>query len=818
MSAPVAEFGIVLKRLRLRAGLSQEQLAERARLGATTVGAYERGDRRAPYRDTLALIIEALSVTGEDRDELVAAADEARRRRPRATEAVWTDEVTSPTNLPTPQTTFVGRERDLADVMNLIEHHRLLTLVGAGGVGKTRLAIAVGAELLDRFADGVWFVDFAPIGNPELVSSVVAQALNMSQQQGRRYEMIAQSLKRKHLLLILDNCEHVLEPAAALVDAVLATAQGVRILATSRQALEIAGESVHRLASLAVPAENVRLTPDEAIQYGAVTLFVDRATDADTRFLLTHDRAPIVAEICRRLDGIPLAIELAAARVKVLSIPNLAQRLNERFTILTQGSRSALPRQKTLSALIGWSYDLLTAQEQLLFARLGIFSGGFGFDAVAAVCAHEGVDSARTFDLLASLADKSLVVVDTSAERERYRLLESTAAFALERLDACGERERLARRHAEYFCAQAQAADARTGVKSTAAWLNDVELELDNYRAVLEWALTRGNDAVSGASIAGALGWVWWLGGLLVEGRYWIGLALPRVSEAQHPGIAARLQLALSALHEGKRANDAAEHALRLYESVGDERGAVRAQRRRGFALYQMGELDEARRTTAEALTRSRASGASWDLGHALNQLAGLEMSQGDFRAARELYAQALAAIRAWGDEPEIFGVLLDMAELEFAAGDAKEALRLANEALGLASLERDLRYKATWHNNTAVYRIALGDVAGAGGSAREALRLARRIHHEMYITIALQHLALVAALCGDPRYAARLLGYADARYGQLGLKRERTEQWSYERLLTALRESLSEDEIARLAGEGGTWSEDQAVTASPLG
>ncbi|HEY2475947.1 MAG TPA: helix-turn-helix domain-containing protein, partial [Candidatus Cybelea sp.] len=815
-SPPVAEFGTLLKRLRVQAGISQEQLAERARISAKTVGAYERGDRRAPYRDTLALIVAALGITGAACDELEAAADEARRRGPRAIERSSAGEFTTHlTNLPSPRTTFVGRDRELADVKDLIERYRLLTLVGSGGVGKTRLAVAVGAELLDRFPDGVWFVDFAPIRNPELVSSVVARALGMSQHQdGRVDEAIAQWLKRKHLLLIFDNCEHVVEHSAALGDAVLAAAHGVRILATSRQALEVSGEAVHRLRPLAVPADAAGLTTDEVLNYGAVALFVDRATDADTGFALTDDGAPTVAEICRRLDGIPLAIELAAARVKVLSLPNLAQRLNDRFTILTRGSRNALPRQKTLTALIDWSYDLLTAQEQLLFARLGIFSGSFGFDAVTAVCGADGLDGIDIFDLLALLTDKSLVVADTSGERERYRLLESTAAYALERLRAFGERERLTRRHAEYFREQAQAADARTGSNSPVAWLAQVELELDNYRAVLEWTLTQGNDAVLGGTIAGALGRLWWLGGLPVEGRHWIELALTCVSEAEHPAIAARLQLALSTLHEGKRSKGAAERALQLYESLGDARGAVRARRRRGFALFQMGRLDEAREATANALAASRASGETWDLANTLNLLALIENRRGDLRAGRDLYAQALLATRALGDELGISRVLGNKAELEFAAGDVEQALLLANEALELPSLEKHLRLKASCHNNAAIYRTALGDIAGAGESAREGLRLARQIRHELYIANAFQHLALLAALGGDTRCGAQLLGYADALHNQLGVKRGPTEQWGYDKLLAELRERLSEDEITRLVAEGAAWSEDQAVEA----
>ncbi|MFY9663768.1 MAG: tetratricopeptide repeat protein [Candidatus Cybelea sp.] len=810
----------MLKRLRLKVGLSQEELAERARISAKAIGAYERGDRRGPYRETLALIVEALGVTGAAYDELVRAADQARRRGPSAIDVAVPDDFPSqPNNLPIARTTFVGRDRDAAEVTELLNRHRLLTVVGSGGVGKTRLAIQVGAELLDRYPDGVWFVDYAPITDPQLVASVTAQALGMSQQRGQRLdEAIPAWLKRKRLVLIFDNSEHVLETTAALADAILRTAQDVRILATSRQALNISGEAVYQLAPLAVPAEAAGLKSDEALHYGAVALFADRAAAADTRFVLTDNNAAVVAEICRRLDGIPLAIELAAVRVKVLSISNLAQRLNERFKLLTGGSRSALPRQKTLAALIDWSFDLLAPNERLLFVRLGIFAGGFGLDAVTAVCTGESLDGIDIFDLLTSLTDKSLVVVDTSGELERYRLLESTAAYTLAKLIASGQRERLSRRHAQHFRKQAEAADERRGSGSRFAWLADIEPELDNYRAALEWALTQRNDTVLGGRIASALGVFWSDAGLVAEGRYWIELALPCVSQAEQPVNAARLQLALSGLSDGKHKHEAAEIAMQLYKSVGDLGGAARAQRLCGFALYQMGRLDEAREAITQVLAALRAREDAWHVADCFSLLGLIEMSRGDVGAGRELFGRALAGMKALGDKLGTSRVLGNMAELAFAAGDPQQALRLEKEALELAPLGKRLRFKASWHNNTCAYRIALGDVLGARESALEALRLARQIRDEMFIAIALQHLALLTALGGDAQCGAQLLGYVDTQYDRLELKRETTEQWGYNKLLASLREALSEDEIMRLAAEGTTWSEDQAIEAESLG
>jgi predicted ATPase/class 3 adenylate cyclase len=718
-----------------------------------------------------------------------------------------------PNNLPIQRTSFVGRAHDVADIKELLERNRLLTLVGSGGVGKTRLAIQAGAELLDRYPDGVWFVDFAPISDPELVASVVAQALGMSQQQGRRVdEAIPQWLRRKKLLLIFDNCEHILEPAAALADAILATAQDVRILATSRQGLDISGEAVHRLPSLPVPAEAAALKADEAVRYGAIALFVDRAESADTRFTLTDDSAPIVAEICRRLDGIPLAIELAAARVKVLSIPHIAQRLNERFKILTGGSRSALPRQKTLTATIDWSYDLLSPQEQLLFTRLGVFAGGFGLDAVTRVCTGDGLDEVDIFDLLASLADKSLVVADTSGGQERYRLLESTAAYALEKLNASGERQRIGRRHAEYFCDLAEATFKVGRERGDFSPQTSVDLDLDNYRAALGWALTQGNDGLLGGAIAGALSAFLWNAGLGVEERYWVELALKRVNEAEHPHVAARLHNAVGKFLSGERAYEATERAMRLFESVDDARGAAHARATLAMTLYMMGQLDEASAAIAQALTALRACGADHQVAAFLSVQANIEADRGDRRLGRELNAQALAACKNLGDKFGEAIVLTNLGELEFTDGYPEEALRCVNDALEILLRGKNAFTLAIAESNKAAYCIALGDFTEARESARESLRFAGQAQSERLVVSSLESFALLAVLGGDAQRAAGLRGYVKAQNRRLGQERTAAGKVAYDKLIAALRETLSEDDIKKLGSDGAAWSEDQAV------
>jgi predicted ATPase/Tfp pilus assembly protein PilF len=769
-------------------------LAERARMSAGGISVLERGVRRGPNRDTLAQLADALALSAGDRERFeAAAAQHPRRRKPTA--AV-------PHNLPAKLTSFIGRVKEIGEIAGLVRGRRLVTLVGSGGVGKTRCALQVAANATNTFADGVWFVELAPIADASLVTSTIAQALGVLLSPHRApLDTIAGYLKRKQVLLVLDNCEHLLDEARNVAAAILQTCPEVRILSTSREALHVAGEDVYRMPSLELVS--------------AVTLFADRAFSVEKRFALSDSSRPHVEEICRRLDGIPLAVELAAARVNVLSPQQLVQRLDERFHVLTGGDRSALARHQTMRALFDWSYDLLTEDEQRVFRALSVFAGGCTLQSAAAVC---GENELVIFDRLSSLVDKSLLEAEPREGGTRYQFLESMRQYAGERLDALeklrgsGEREALSRRHAEYFRDQALVAAESYDTGSTFARRAGADPELDNERTALEWALTRGNDAVLGGAIAGALGSLWRNAGLTVEGRSWIELALEQVSEAEHPHIAARLWLALSTLSPGQRKHDAAERAMQLHASVGDARGTARAQKNLAFALLQMGRLDEAKATIEQALATARACADAFNVANCLDTRAAIAKYQGDVRAARELYAQALAAYKALGDELGTAVGLNNMADLEFADGHPERALRAVSEALEIAVRAKNARSIAVSHTNSAAYRIALGDLRGARESARDGLRVARQARDELGIAIVLQHLALLAGLGGDARRAAQLLGYVDAQYTTLGMQRETTEQWGYDKLMAALHETLSEDEIVRLAEDGAARSEDRAV------
>jgi predicted ATPase/Flp pilus assembly protein TadD len=719
-----------------------------------------------------------------------------------------------PNNLPAQLTQLIGRDADADEVEALVIKHRVVTLTGSGGIGKTRLALQSAADLLDRYPDGVWFADLAPISDPELVASVVAQALGMTQSPALRVdEAIAEWLKRKQLLLVLDNCEHLVEVAARLAEAIVRGCPDIRILATSRQPLGIEGEVVHSLPSLAVPENPSGLLVADLQQFGAIALFVERASAADSRFALADNATPIIAEICRRLDGIPLAIELAAARVKILTIPNLAKRLDDRFKILTGGSRTALPRQKTLTALIDWSYDLLTLREQTLLARVAIFAGGFGLDAATAVCAGNGVDETDVLDLLSSLTDKSLIVADTTSEHERFRLLESTRAYGLDKLAAGDERERLGRRHAEYFRDQAAAADVRYFTAPSAAWLAREEIEIDNYRSALEWSLTGGRDVPLGAAIAGPLERLWTQAGLMVEGRYWIGLAQQGLDESTHPIEAARLWLALAALSHAKPKHDYAKRAIALFESQSDHHGSAWAFFYLAFALFQMGRLEEAEREYERAMAVMLERADRRGIAACLSLRALIYRSPGhDVAESRDLFSQAIEIHKSLGDEIGTATILGNLAEIEFLAGDIERALTLVREALEITVRGKDALMLAIDHTNLAAYSIAAGDLEAARVAAREGLKWALQGQHTLGIAIVLQHFALIGALSNEVNDAARLVGYVDARFRALAYEREYTEKWCLKKLTGALRERLTEPEIDRFAAEGAAWPEDRAV------
>jgi predicted ATPase/class 3 adenylate cyclase len=709
-------------------------------------------------------------------------------------------------NLPAQLTSFVGREDVVVEIKALLEQHRLVTLVGTGGAGKTRCAIQVGAELLDGSGNGVWLAELAPISDPSLVVSVVARTVGVLESPNRPLlDTLLAHLKHKRLLLVLDNCEHVIQEARSAAATILHGCHDVRILATSRESLNIAGEQLYPMPSLSVPPAGQTLSAKDVLTFGAPLLFADRAFRADSHFALTEENASYVAEICRRLDGIPLAIELAAARVRVLELSQLSRKLDERFRLLTGGSHDVLPRQQTMRAAIDWSHNLLTEPERLLFRRVGIFAGGWTLETAEAVCVDATLDPFEILDLHGSLVEKSLVVAEL-AENARYRLLESTRAYAVEKLEESGERAVLAQRHAAWMADfAAQMFEASSGGLPIDRWLAVAGNELENARAALTWSLGTGADPIIAARIARDLSGLWSHGGRLGEGRRWIEATISALPDGVAPAIEGPLWHILAGLGIAKQTVEAAERAIPLFEQAGDRIRLADAHRLRASGLWQMQRFAEAEAAIDRALelmqqldqttTRSYAG--------ALGTRATILRLQGRTDEGRALYRQAIALYTAIGEESAAAIPAVNLAELEFEAGDARRALELATEAAATFARLGMIARQAKALTNAAGYQLALGESDAARTAAREALALGRRAQDTQAVSIVLVHLAAVAALRGDSIRAATLLGYVEAWCCSVGYELEFTERHSHGLVLSALRERLSEDELAALTRQG---------------
>jgi predicted ATPase len=733
------------------------------------------------------------------------------------------------TNLPQTATSFVGREREITEIKTSLQENRLVTLIGAGGVGKTRTALQLGSELVNEFDDGVWLAEFGPIADTALVAATILRALNLPQSPSRTpLDVIVGYLKRKTLLLVLDNCEHVIDETRPVASAILSACPSVRILATSREPLHVAGEQQYRMPSLGVPAPTTGALPaEEVLTFDAARLFADRAFAVDRRFALTDDNAPHVAEICRRLDGIPLAIELAAARVKILAPQQLAQKLDERFRVLTGGDRSALPRHQTMRALIDWSYDLLSEQEQTLFRKLSIFAGGCTLQTATAVCG-DGKDELARLEHLSSLVDKSLLQAEPSEAGTRYELLESTRQYARERLAEHGEELAVTRAHAIAFLALAEELDRAFDTTPDRAWEAQTEPELENWRAALAWGLGARHDVAVGRRLAGAL-WRMWGSFAPAEGREWVRLAAQTVDADTDEAIVAALELAeamLDIMLSHHRASfAAAERALGRYRRLGDERGVLAAQDEAGFALLLLNRVADGEALLQATLVAANRLGLQKMTGTILRELALARTLAGDIDGARARFAEARPIATATGADRQLAAIAFLRAELEFSAGDALSAVRLVNEALDAHRSYHDPN-RVVALNNSAAYLVALGRYDEARSRAREALSLGRDLQLEVRVVWALQHLAAVAGLrpsdeaaraSDDRTRATRLLGYVDSRLATLDLARDYTEQQEYDKLLAALRDALGDDEVPKLMSEGAGWTEDHAISEAML-
>jgi predicted ATPase/class 3 adenylate cyclase len=720
-----------------------------------------------------------------------------------------------PNNLPLQLTSFVGQREVIEEVGSLLERARLVTLVGSGGIGKTRTAIEIGAELLDRFTDGVWLIELASLASPDLIARAFSDAMRIREIPDRSLiDSVISWLEAKDLLLIVDNCEHVIDTVAKEIGAILRTCPSVKVLATSREALRIAGEHAYRVPSLSFPDASTHVSGEGALAYASIALFVERARANDDRFALTVDNLPAVVDICRRLDGIALAIELAAARISLFSPRQLSNRLSERFRVLDVGARDAIPRQRTLRALIDWSYDLLSPNERTLFRRLGVFAGGWSLDGASEVCADDSVDPDAILDLMSGLVAKSLVLsVGEIRGTSRFRLLESTHEYAIVRLEESGESDAIARKHAEFVRHFAQRAEAAWHNVPEAEWLATVSADIENVWAALDWSLARENDVALGAEIATSLHFLW-LSRFYREGTHWLEFARERV-EKLDPALAARVLLEAAGVQWlAEKRVELAESAVQAYRGGRDLSGFCGALQSLGQSLINCGRLEDARVALDEALAIERTTNKE-PSAKTLTYLGFVSLETGELATASELFGKAEIAARRENRLRDRAIATCGLGEVALLSGDVSRAIECTARAVAQIQGLGDPRLWSWALVRLAHCYLTAGDLAEARAKSLDALTLAWESHFTPMVAESIVIIAAIAQRSGDGASAARLIGHAETWAPMIPISLSAFIRKTAVDLRLSLKAEADPTALERLLAEGKHLSTEEIVAAA---
>jgi predicted ATPase/DNA-binding SARP family transcriptional activator/DNA-binding CsgD family transcriptional regulator len=717
-------------------------------------------------------------------------------------------------NLPPPRTSFVGREREMIEVKRSLSTTQLLTLTGAGGSGKTRLAIEVSRDLAGSYADGVWLIELAPLSDPELVPQAVAGALGAQEQPGRPLlETLLDTLGNKEMLLLLDNCEHLIDAMARLATDLLHSCPRTRMLATSRERLGVIGELTWPVPSLSAPGAEEAPTVEEIEGYESARLFVDRASMGHPGFELTPENALAVAQVCARLEGMPLAIELAAARIGMLSVGQISERLDHSLNVLTRSGRTANHRHRTLRATLDWSYGLLGEPEQALLGKLSAFAGGFTLEAAESVGAGGGIEVAEVLELITILAEKSLVVAEESwAQGARYRLLEPVRQYAGEKLAASGDAEAVRSRHAEFFLALAEEAEPQLKGPHQVEWLDRLETEHDNLRAALSWALGRETDL--GARMAGALCLFWYTRGYLSEGRSYLEAVVSL--DALPPTVRARVLDGLGWIAEPQgdyeRARAAYEESLKLYRRTDDKRGVANALGDLGSLVLDRGDYEQATSLLEESLLSHRELGRGEDIIGILDSLGVLASAKGDPERSISYFSEALVLSRGSGNVRRTAVSLGNLGLTMLVHGDPAQATVVLDESLVLFREIGDNSNIAIGLMHAALAALAQGDYGRVRVLSEESLQLLQRAGDRQHIADCLKIMAGGAGVRGRAHRAARLWGAAEVLHEEIGVPLQPEYLQLLKPYIAAARRSLGEVAWRAALAEGRAMTPERAI------
>jgi len=702
-----------------------------------------------------------------------------------------------PTNLHAQPTSFIGRGSELVEIKHLLKQTQFVTLTGAGGCGKTRLAQQIGTEVLNDYADGVWLVELATLTDDALLPCLIATTLDLHEQAGHTLlETLGMALQHKRLLLILDNCEHLVEACARVVEALRSTCPWLAVLVTSREALNIAGETVWQVAPLAMPARSDQPVNAQQIEsVEAVQLFLARTHLLLPHFELTDENAPVIASICRQLDGIPLALELAAARMNLLSLEQLAERLDDRFQVLTTGRRTALPRHQTLRAALDWSYESLSEKERVLFRRLSVFAGSWTLEAMEAICAGQITETepaettiapGEVLDLLTRLVDTSLTLTvsthpETGSHACRYRLLETMKRYGQEQWEVGKEHSRqeqllLQERHARYYLKLVEQADRHLRSSARGAWLARIRSDYENLRAALAWSLTPQGKLAPGMRIAGVLYWFWLHEGAWSEGRTWLERLLAQAKQRGENISLARAVHGLSVLVWGQGeqplAEQLAREAVALARCSGENGMLATALRLLVQVELSRGEQNMARELAEESVRQAREQGDCWNLASSLSVLGMVLQAQGDYVQARQIYQKSLGSFEETGDRWEQTGPLRSLGHLAWLQGDYEQA---------------------------ACFYI-------------RSIALCQGMRGPWFLTRSLEGLARVVCTQGDFPRTATLLAAAEKQRTALGAAILPTARADYDSMLSLLHTSLSPQAFEKAWHLGSSMSVEQSI------